>query len=391
MERDRSGPSRLMSYPAAAVEAALARVEDARSLASDEAQRRYESLPHLRTSPMLSYLHVVVVGCDAKFEKDEWRRGPDGEAWWACDEWPLEEWDDHPPWEDPFRIIDVDVEDAAGAIYEVRIIFNGGSADANTGYFGQAFDRRDTTRVLADIRSVGDCETAWHTREPAIGFVDHTGPLASLPQMFKEQLCPGVADCQFTALLGLALYAVTRPRKHFPCLSRASSQPLMRSMLRGLSNPNSVANEESKAVQVLCVDGVAHEQIATLAAGRYPMLRDGDETSFDWLLAHITPLLRAVRLSRAGDEEAAMEAYEEVDFDDYLFEMRGKSTNDLYEIFSDESTQAEQLATASTLTLGLSDSDAFWRDVCLRSPRYRRQIEPQLLMGGVAINSEDES
>jgi len=122
-------------------------------------------------------------------------------------------------------------------------------------------------------------------------------------------------------------------------------------------------------VQVLCADGPAREAVATAAAVRYPLLGDGAQHALDWLLESILPLIRVIRLSREGDEEAAESAFSEFDIDRSLF-MDPETDRDERSWWRSRTRVQEtplerKVAFAERLTLGLADDDAFWRSICM--------------------------
>ena len=205
-------------------------------------------------------------------------------------------------------------------------MYSQGCADVNTGYFGKVYDRADDMRVLASIEGEeGDCETRW-VPEPGVAasFAEHAH-LADLPSLCDE-VTPGECDCQFTALLALALYSneatsvwcgVQEEFRGGVVSSSSSALPLMRTMLRALANPDSAAHAENKVVQVLCSDGLPLETICTFACGRYPVLVESelfngaDPGALDWLLRTNLHFMQAVRHHRAGDVAKAMAAFGE--------------------------------------------------------------------------------
>ena len=71
-------------------------------------------------------------------------------------------------------------------------------------------------RVLASISGAdwGDSGTQWFP-EPGVAasFAEHAH-LADLSSLYGESFEPGVCDCQFTALLALALYSVRHNATH---------------------------------------------------------------------------------------------------------------------------------------------------------------------------------
>ena len=274
-----------------------------------------------------------------------------------------------------------------GAIFRTRILYSQGCADSNTGYFGKVYDRADDMRVLANIEGDrGDCVTTW-VPEPGVAasFAEHAH-LADLPSLcVGESLTPGGCDCQFTALLALALYSnqetsvwcgVQREWYRGGVVSSSSSAlPLMRTMLRALANPGSATHAENTVVQVLCSDGLPLETICTFACGRYPILVESDPppNCLDWLLRDNLPLMQAIRHQRAGDSKKAMAAMEAIAADwyengDHLFcadleEHDGTQNVDEY--------VDEYIAENEKLSLGLADNEAFWGWIARHSPLVR--------------------
>ena len=257
-------------------------------------------------------------------------------------------------------------------------MYSQGSADANTGYFGKVYDRADDMRVLASIEGYeGDCETRW-VPEPGVAasFAEHAH-LADLPELCDdESLTPGGCDCQFTALLALALYsnqatsADPDPNQFRGVVSSSSSAlPLMRMMLRALANPSSAAHAENTVVQVLCSDGLPLETICTFACGRYPIFVENDPppNCLDWLLRDNLPLMQAIRHHRAGDDTMAMAVFEEWGGGSDVLYAREWDHGEL----DDEDGEMkvdECIAFAEKLSLGLADNEDFWSWIARHSP-----------------------
>ena len=191
------------------------------SLSARAALDAYAANPQLRSSPTFEFLHFAVVGIydvDSGFnvgvlelddgrgdrlEDDEGKdsdgensSGEDSECVHTC-------WAINQPW----KVFDVDLEDANGTLFRTRILLNEGNADANTGCFGKVYDRADDMRVLASISTRGDSETQWFP-EPGVAasFAEHAH-LADLSSLYGA-FDPGACDCQFTALLALAWCSV---------------------------------------------------------------------------------------------------------------------------------------------------------------------------------------
>ena len=267
-----------------------------------------------------------------------------------------------------------------GAIFRTRILYSQGCADSNTGYFGKVYDRADDMRVLANIEGDrGDCVTTW-VPEPGVAasFAEHAH-LADLPSLcVGESLTPGGCDCQFTALLALALYSnqetsvwcgVQREWYRGGVVSSSSSAlPLMRTMLRALANPGSATHAENTVVQVLCSDGLPLETICTFACGRYPILVESDPppNCLDWLLRENLPVMQAIRHHRAGDDTMAIAVFEEWGGCGNVLYSREWENGDL-----DEMNVDERIALAEKLSLGLADNEAFWSWIARHSPLVR--------------------
>ena len=270
-------------------------------------------------------------------------------------------------------------------------MYSQGSADCNTGYFGKVYDRADDMRVLANIEgSGGDCETRW-VPEPGVAasFAEHAH-LADLPELCDdESVTPGGCDCQFTALLALALYSneatsvwcgVQREYRGGVVSSSSSALPLMRTMLRALANPGSAAHAENTVVQVLCSDGLPLETICTFACGRYPILVESDPppNCLDWLLRDNLPLMQAIRHQRAGDSTKAVAAMEAMatewdSSEDHLFVSHFDAWMEEYDVREQNADEYvdEYIAENEKLSLGLADNEAFWSWIARHSPLVR--------------------
>ena len=284
-------------------------------------------------------------------------------------------------------------------IFRTRILYNNGSADAITGLFGKVYDRADDMRVLASIEGYGRATgyvASWLAPPPAgcrgatrwvpeagvaASFAEHAH-LADLPSLFDEDSFePGGCDCQFTALLALALYTVRvadRNPRGGPS-STASALPLMRTMLRALANPGSAAHAENTVVQVLCSDGLPLETICTFACGRYPILVESDPppNCLDWLLRDSLPLMQAIRHQRAGDSTKAMAAMEAMatewdSNEDHLFVSHFDAWMEKYDGRQNADEYVDEyIAENEKLSLGLADNEAFWSWIARHSPLVR--------------------
>ena len=231
-----------------------------------------------------------------------------------------------------WMVIDVDLEDANGTMFRTRILFNEGSARAwqnhlhSDGFFGKVYDRADDMRVLASIEGAsGDSVTEWVPEPGVAAFFAEHAHLADLPSLYGESFEPGACECQFTALLALALYSVRHNATHGVAGSTPSALPLMSTILRALGDPSSAAHADNTVVQVLCSDGLPLETICTFACGPYPILVESEPFdaaggpggknsgggALDWLLRTNLPLMQAVRHHRAGDDTKAMAAFRE--------------------------------------------------------------------------------
>jgi len=316
----------------------------------------------------------------------------------------FEEEEDAEMFNQGWMVIDVDLEDANGTIFRTRILFNEGGAHLwsegchSDGFFGKVYDRADDMRVLASIKgnSGDEGDTHW-APEPGVAasFAEHAH-LADLPSLYGENSWePGACDCQFTALLALAMYSVRHNATHGVAASTPSALPLMRTMLCALANPRSAVHADNTVVQVLCSDGLPLETICTYACGRYPILvksepfnadgggragpTDGRKEegpgALDWLLRTNLQLMQAVRHHRAGDDTKAMAAMGKWEGDGDLF------THDFYEDFNYEfgtplkrlAHVNECIALAEKFSFGLADNEAFWSWIARHSPLAREK------------------
>jgi len=106
-------------------------------LSREDAFRNYAQYPTSRRAPAIwRAFHIIVLNSDiATFSTEEWNLpGCNiGSIRGETDEMTLQNLSDYEPGFGGYDVLDVDIGDGAGKIFRVRIIYNVGDADCNTG------------------------------------------------------------------------------------------------------------------------------------------------------------------------------------------------------------------------------------------------------------------
>jgi len=282
-------------------------------LSREDAFRNYAQYPTSRRAPAIwRAFHIIVLNSDiATFSTEEWNLpGCNiGSIRGETDEMTLQNLSDYEPGFGGYDVLDVDIGDGAGKIFRVRIIYNVGDADCNTGYWGKAFERLDSEnrpcdrarpRVLAEIRSHGDTETFYEATDSAMAeFTNHV----ALGE-WMEFLGGGTTinfNCQFGFLMGLAVAISRSSYHHQPPIYLRDGLPLQRCLLQSLGRPG----EDFLASKVLLEGGRIQDLVAQYSSEKYVSCSAERDRSLDWYFNWMEYPLELVTTMSAKDGDLA--------------------------------------------------------------------------------------
>eukprot|EP00588_Corethron_pennatum_P018071 CAMPEP_0194305480 /NCGR_PEP_ID=MMETSP0171-20130528/2909_1 /TAXON_ID=218684 /ORGANISM="Corethron pennatum, Strain L29A3" /LENGTH=391 /DNA_ID=CAMNT_0039057025 /DNA_START=60 /DNA_END=1235 /DNA_ORIENTATION=- len=291
-------------------------------LSREDAFRNYAQYPTSRRAPAIwRAFHIIVLNSDiASFSTEEWNLpGCNiGSFRGETDEMMLEDLSDYTPGFGRYDVLDVDIGDSAGKIFRVRIIYNVGDADCNTGYWGKAFERLDSEnhpcdrarpRVLAEIRSHEDSETFYEATDSARAEFSNHVALGEWVEFLGN--CTTINfNCQFGFLMGLAVACSRDSYHHPPPIYLRDGLPLQRCLLQSLGRPG----EDLLASKVLLEGGHIQELVARYSSEKYVSCFVGRDRSLDWYFKWMSyPLELVTALSAEDGEMTGMEdALEEI-------------------------------------------------------------------------------
>jgi len=270
---------------------------------------KYVQNPELRGTPAIwRKLHFCQLGPEVGFDGTKWILGSNicSTRGLATDQEWLEGFGEDDAHDTAF-VFDADLEDAAGKLYKIRVLYNDDFEDRhNTGCFGKVFDRIDTSRVYAEILSHGE-KTKINPTALLVeqDFVEHED-LAALKHFLWEGFNTSHQFCMIVHIV-MSMAWIGEPISSFSAVQGSRFERLT---IKLLCKAGCAANSGNLAAQVLVQDPYTDLFAEFLNERRYvSRTRECRDASMDW--SRIPWLVRATRLHEQGDLAGAVSAVRE--------------------------------------------------------------------------------